>query len=168
MGTKEHKKNTPENINIGVLSLSSTRTIENDEAGKWIKKRLNEKNHNVIFYEVIKDDIKKIRDRVDYYLNEKKPDVIILTGGTGISKKDVTIEAVKPIFEKELTGFGILFTHLSYEEIGSASVLSRATAGIVKESVIFCMPGSIKACKLAINKIILNELGHITKHIRDN
>jgi molybdenum cofactor biosynthesis protein B len=90
-----------------------------------------------------------------------------MTGGTGISPKDVTIEAVRPLFEKELTAFGTLFTQLSFEEIDSAAILSRATAGIIKQTMIFCMPGSIKACKLACNSLIFPELGHLLKHIKE-
>ena len=90
-----------------------------------------------------------------------------MTGGSGISPKDVTIEAVKPLFEKELTAFGVLFAQLSFEEIDSAAILSRATAGIANNSIIFCMPGSIKACKLACKNLIFPELGHILKHIKE-
>ena len=90
-----------------------------------------------------------------------------MSGGTGISPKDVTIEAVRPLFSKELTGFGPIFAQLSFEQIDSAAILSRATAGIIKNSVVFCMPGSIKACKLACNELIFPELGHLIKHIKE-
>ena len=90
-----------------------------------------------------------------------------MTGGTGITKKDVTIEAVTPMFAKILTAFGSLFANLSYEEIGSAAFLSRATAGVIDNTIVFCMPGSIHACKLACRKLIFPELGHLVKHVKE-
>ena len=90
-----------------------------------------------------------------------------MTGGTGITKKDVTIEAVSPLFTKTLTGFGPLFAKLSFDEIGSAAFLSRATAGVIEKSVVFCLPGSLNACKLACRELIFPELGHLVKHIMD-
>ena len=90
-----------------------------------------------------------------------------MSGGTGISPKDVTIEAVKPLFSKELTAFGPLFAQLSFEEIDSAAILSRATAGIINQSIVFCMPGSINACKTACKNLIFPELGHLLKHIKE-
>jgi molybdenum cofactor biosynthesis protein B len=90
-----------------------------------------------------------------------------MTGGTGITKKDVTIEAVTPLLTKELTGFGPLFAQLSFEEIGSAAFLSRATAGVIVDTVVFCIPGSLNACKLACRELIFPELGHLVKHVLD-
>ena len=93
--------------------------------------------------------------------------VVLLTGGTGISHADVTVEAVSPLFEKELTAFSTLFTQLSFEEIDSAALLSRATAGVVGNAVVFCMPGSLKACKLACKALIFPEIGHLVKHANE-
>ena len=93
-----------------------------------------------------------------------RPRVLILTGGTGIAPRDVTIESVRSLFTKELTAFGVLFAQLSYEQIDSAAILSRATAGLVNKTVVFCIPGCIKACKLACKYLIFPELGHIVKH----
>jgi molybdenum cofactor biosynthesis protein B len=90
-----------------------------------------------------------------------------LTGGTGITQKDVTIEAVSPLFKKELSAFGPMFALLSMKEIGSAAILSRATAGVVGSTVVFCMPGSLNACKLACTELIFPELGHLVKHVHD-
>jgi molybdenum cofactor biosynthesis protein B len=90
-----------------------------------------------------------------------------MTGGTGISYRDVTIEAVKPLFQKELTAFAALFAHLSYEEIDSGAIMSRAAAGLIGKTAVFCMPGSLKACKLACKALIFPELGHIVKHVND-
>ena len=98
-------------------------------------------------------------------IREFDPRAVLLTGGTGISSRDVTIEAVSPLFRKELTAFGPLFTQLSFEEIDSAAILSRATAGVVGNTILFCMPGSLAACKLACKELIFPELGHLVKHI---
>jgi molybdenum cofactor biosynthesis protein B len=90
-----------------------------------------------------------------------------MTGGTGVTAKDVTIETVKPLFAKELTAFGPAFTFLSMKQIGSAAILSRATAGVIGSTVVFCMPGSLSACRLACRELIFPELGHLVKHVRD-
>ena len=121
--------------------------------------------HQVIFYRVIPDDEVVIRETVITLIKENAPHIVILTGGTGVSSQDVTIEAVSPLFRKELTAFGPLFAQLSFESIDSAAVLSRATAGIMSKSVIFCIPGSLKACKLACNMLIFPEMGHLVKHV---
>jgi molybdenum cofactor biosynthesis protein B len=113
---------------------------------------------------VVKDDRNDIRDTVTRWVNDPKIQVIILTGGTGIAHKDVTIETVRPLFEKELTGFSILFAQLSYREIGAAAMLSRATGGMIGNTNVFCIPGSLNACKLALKELILPELGHLIKH----
>ena len=132
-----------------------------------IKKQTKKEGHEVVIHQVVTDEIMAIQELVHHVTDKINPDVVIMTGGTGISPKDVTIEAVKPLFEKELTAFGPLFANLSFEEIDSAAILSRATAGIIKETIFFCMPGSIKACKLACNALIFPELGHLLKHIKE-
>ena len=106
-------------------------------------------------YQTIKEAIEKFN-----------PHAILITGGTGISPKDVTIEAIRPMFTKELTAFGSLFAYLSFEDIDAAALLSRATAGLIDRTIVFCMPGSLKACKLACNELIFPELGHVVKHAR--
>ena len=123
--------------------------------------------HEVVIHQVVTDEVTAIQELVHHITEKINPDVIIMTGGTGISPKDVTIEAIRPLFEKELTAFGPLFAQLSFEEIDSAAILSRATAGIIKQTIVFCMPGSIKACKLACNNLIFPELGHLLKHIKE-
>ena len=167
MSTLLHKKNVPDNIKIAVISVSTTRGLSEDKSGAWIKKQAKKKGYEVVIHQTVTDDIEAIRELTGHATQKISPDVIIMSGGTGISPKDVTIEAVKPMFEKELTAFGPLFTQLSFEEIDSAAILSRATAGIIKNTIIFCMPGSIKACKLACNDLIFPELGHLLKHIKE-
>jgi molybdenum cofactor biosynthesis protein B len=167
MSTLLHKKNTPRNIKIAVITVSTTRKLSDDKSGMWIKKQAKKEGHEVIIHQVVTDDIQAITELIEHVTQKICPDAVIMTGGTGISPQDVTIEAVKPLFEKELTAFGVLFAQLSFEEIDSAAILSRATAGIANNSIIFCMPGSIKACKLACKNLIFPELGHILKHLKE-
>ena len=167
MGVREHKKHVLTRLNLGVISISTTRRLSEDKSGHWISKRAKREGHDVVFHEVIPDDREVIATTASEKLTDPAPHVMILTGGTGISKKDVTIEAVRPLFDKELPAFGPIFSQLSHEEIDSAAILSRATAGIAGETVIFCIPGSIKACKLACKALIFPELGHIIKHIQE-
>ncbi|MCK5542998.1 MAG: MogA/MoaB family molybdenum cofactor biosynthesis protein [Desulfobacterales bacterium] len=167
MNTFSHKRKTPENLRIAIISASSTRNVSEDKSGIWIKKQAKKEGHDVVVHHTVPDDIKEIQEMIQHISLKISPDVILITGGTGITKKDVTIEAVTPLFDKELTAYATLFAKLSYEEIDSAAILSRATAGVIKNSILFCMPGSLKACKLACNALIFPELGHIIKHIRE-
>jgi molybdenum cofactor biosynthesis protein B len=164
MGVNEHKKNAPGRIRIGVISVSTTRSEENDESGGWIKKTAINEGHDVVFYQVVPDAVYIITETIRKAIHDRNPQALLLTGGTGIGSKDVTIEAVRPLFEKELTAFGPLFCQLSFEEIDSAALLSRATAGVIGKTIVFCMPGSLKACKLACKSLIFPELGHLVKH----
>jgi molybdenum cofactor biosynthesis protein B len=167
MSTLLHKKNLPQHIRIAVISVSTTRNLADDTSGAWIKQQAKKEGHEVVIHQTVTDEVDAIRALVSHVTEKINPDAVIMSGGTGISPRDVTIEAVKPLFEKELTAFGTLFALLSFEEIDSAAILSRATAGIIKTSVLFCMPGSIKACKLACSNLIFPELGHILKHIKE-
>lgn len=168
MSTLLHKKNTPRHARIAVISVSTSRGISEDKSGAWIKKQAKKEGHEVMVHHVVTDDIDAITQMLDHVIDKITPDIIIMSGGTGISPKDVTIEAVKPLFEKEMTAFGILFAQLSFEEIDSAAILSRATAGIIKNVIVFCMPGSEKACKLACNSLIFPEIGHLLKHMKES
>jgi len=168
MSTKKHKIRAPKNVKLGIVSVSSTRTVQNDKSGRWIGKRAKKEGHEVVFHQVVADEAETIARTVMDVVNEQKPQAILLTGGTGISSKDVTIEAVRPLFEKELTSFGPLFAQLSFEEIDSAALLSRATAGIFENTILFCIPGSLKACKLACKALIFPELGHLVGHLQEN
>ena len=167
MGTHEHKKHAPRKVTIGIITVSTTRALADDTSGKWISEAGSAEGHDVIYHQVIPDDADIIGQTLQKAIHNKKPQVILMTGGTGITPKDVTIEAVGPLFNKTLTGFGPLFAQLSFEEIGSAAFLSRATAGVIDGTVVFCMPGSLNACKLACRKLIFPELGHLVKHVMD-
>ena len=168
MGLKKHKANAPNKVNVGIITVSSTRSMKEDKSGQWISKRVKKEGHNLVFHQVIPDEAGTITETVHETISSYGAQVILVTGGTGISNKDVTIEAVRPFFEKELTAFGPLFAQLSFEQIDSAALLSRATAGVIGGVIVFCIPGSLKACKLACKALIFPELGHIVKHIHED
>ena len=167
MGTKRHRAKAPKKVKVGIVSVSSTRALADDKSGQWISKRAKKEGHEVVLHQVVPDETGIITKTVHETISDYGAEVILLTGGTGISNKDVTIEAVRPFFKKELTAFGPLFAQLSFEQIDSAALLSRATAGVVGETVVFCMPGSLKACQLACKALIFPELGHLVKHIHE-
>ena len=168
MGFKKHKANAPNKVNVGIITVSSTRSMKEDKSGQWISKRVKKEGHNLVFHQVVPDEAGTITETVHKTISDYGTQIILVTGGTGISNKDVTIEAVRPFFKKELTAFGPLFAQLSFEQIDSAALLSRATAGVIGGVIVFCMPGSIKACKLACKALIFPELGHLVKHIHEN
>lgn len=168
MGLLLHKKETPKDLKVAVISVSTTRTIAEDKSGEWIKKQVRKEGHEIVVHHVVTDEIQAIRSMTTHVVEKIAPHFILMTGGTGISPRDVTIEAVYPMFQKHLTAFGPLFAQLSYEEIDSAAIMSRATAGIINKTMVFCMPGSLKACKLACNALILPELGHLATHMSEN
>ena len=165
MSSKEHRKSAPKTATIGILTVSSTRTLADDQSGNWIAKRARKEKYDVLFQEVIPDNKAIIRETVLDCIRRHTPDAILITGGTGISSKDVTIEAIHPMLDKELTAFGCLFSQLSFEQIDSAALLSRATAGVSGKTLLFCMPGSLAACRLACKMLIFPELGHMIKHL---
>ena len=167
MSTVSHKKDAPKGLRVAVISVSSTRSLKEDKSGIWIKKQAQKEGNEIVSHQMANDDIGDIRNRLVQLMETMAPDAIIITGGTGIGPKDITIEAVKFLFHKELSAFGPVFAQLSFEEIDSAAILSRATAGIIGKTLVFCLPGSLKACKLACNNLIFPELGHLLKHIRE-
>jgi molybdenum cofactor biosynthesis protein B len=164
MGVHEHKKEAPKSVTMGIISVSTTRALIDDTSGQWIREQAEKKGHQIVFHRVIPDDADKITATLNQEIKESNPQVILMSGGTGITKKDVTIEAVSPLFTKELSAFGPLFAKLSMD---SAAIMSRATAGVIANTVVFCMPGSLNACKLACTRLIFPELGHLVKHVRD-
>lgn len=164
MGHHDHRSNAPKSVQIGIISVSTTRTLETDESGRWIADFAAREGHEVVAHRVVSDEVDAIRQHVNRLLCDPAPAALIVTGGTGITPQDVTIEALKPLFSKELTAFAPLFAQLSFEQIDSAAVLSRATAGVIGQCVVFIIPGSLKACQLACQRLIFQELGHITHH----
>jgi len=161
MGHKEHKDISPQTVNCAVLTISDSRTEANDESGRFIIKALEDSGHRVTTRGIIRNSADIIGNRLAELLADDAVDVIITSGGTGASHRDVTVETVNPILEKKLVGFGELFRYLTYQEIGTPSIMSRALGGIARGKVILCLPGSTAAARLALEKIILPELGHL-------
>jgi molybdenum cofactor biosynthesis protein B len=148
-----------------VITCSDTRTPDTDTSGQLIQRLLKEHGHTVAAYHLVKDEPSKIKAKIKTAVTNKKVQAIIINGGTGISKRDSTIEAVDAMLEKQLVGFGEVFRYLTYQEIGSPAIMSRATAGIIKGRVLFSTPGSENAVRLAMEKLILPELGHLVKEL---
>jgi len=167
MGTRQHKASAPRQIRLGIISVSSTRSLAEDQSGQWIATRARKEGHQVAFHRVIPDDAAVIAQTLEEVLAAYEPQAVLITGGTGISQRDVTIEAIKPLFRKDLSAFGVLFAQLSFEEIDSAAILSRATAGVIASAVVFAMPGSLRACQLACTNLIFPELGHLVGHLQE-
>ena len=167
MGVSGHRRQSLENLRVGILTMTSSRTLAEDKSGAWIRSQAEKEGHQVVFHGLVKDSEEDIRMALRDAIRNHSPHAMILNGGTGITKTDVTIEAVTPMFRKTLTAFSTLFTMLSFEEIDTAAILSRSTAGIVADTVVFCLPGSLAACKLGCRSIIFPELGHVVKHVRD-
>jgi molybdenum cofactor biosynthesis protein B len=161
MSVSAHRAKSPVSVPCFVLTLSDTRTLETETSGRAIAELLVDAGHPVVGRQVVKDDPSDARRIVVDELRLGRAKAIITTGGTGIAKRDSTYEALTGIFEKRLDGFGELFRVLSFEEIGAAAMLSRATAGVASGCVLFLLPGSEAAVRLAMQRLILPELGHI-------
>jgi len=153
-------------IPVAVLTVSDTRTRDNDESGKLIGALLLGKGHLVYLYDIVKDEPLAIAAFIDRLASEKKARVLLITGGTGMSRRDGTFEVLEKKITKTLPGFGELFRSLSFAEIGAAAMLSRATAGLVQDLAVFSMPGSVNAVRLAMEKLILPELAHLVREIQ--
>lgn len=167
MSVTEHKRESRITIRCKVVTVSDTRTKETDKSGQLMMALLRENGMEVRDYEIVKDEELFIHQAIISGCEDENIDVVLVNGGTGIAKRDVTIETVQKIIEKEMVGFGELFRMLSYtEDIGSAAILSRAIAGVALNTAIFSTPGSTGAVRLAMNKLILPELAHVVKEIR--
>lgn len=154
-------------IRIAVLTVSDTRTAETDTGGGLIRTMAEAGGIEVIAYRIVRDDVAEIKQMVEAWLADARLDAIIATGGTGIAKRDVSIEAIEPFYEKEIAGFGEIFRFLSFtEDIGTRALLSRASAGSAKDKAIFILPGSRGAVKLAMERLIIPELAHITFELK--
>jgi molybdenum cofactor biosynthesis protein B len=163
---KEHK-NKKVSVNCLIITVSDTRTVESDKSGDLMEKFLTEAGHQIIQREIVKDERELIQQVITAGSINSDIDVILTNGGTGIASRDVTIEAVESLLDKGIPGFGELFRMLSYtEDIGSAAIMSRATAGIFNHTAIFSTPGSSGAVKLAMEKLIIPELSHVVHEIK--
>ncbi len=145
-------------LNIAVLTVSDTRNEETDKSGQTLVDRLSEAGHQFAGKEIVKDDVYQIRAQVSQWIASDNVQAILITGGTGFAGRDSTPEAVIPLLDKQVTGFGELFRQVSYDDIGSSTIQSRAVGGLANKTVIFCMPGSTNACRTAWDKILLEQL----------
>jgi len=144
-----------------VITCSDTRTRETDASGPAIMDLLKARGHRVAFYHLVKDDPGAITDLIEQGARDPQVQVIIINGGTGISRRDSTFEAVDRLLEKRLDGFGEIFRYLSFKDIGPAAIMSRATAGLYQNKIIISLPGSENAVRLAMEQLVLSELGHM-------
>ena len=164
MGIEEHRKSAVTGVRCAVLTISDTRAMETDVSGRAIVELLEAAGHVVAKRQILRDEPKDVHEAVLGQVGGVE--ALITTGGTGITSRDSTYEAVVGLFEKRLDGFGELFRLLSYGEIGSAAMMSRACAGVSRGTAIFILPGSENAVRLAMTKLILPELGHVVRELR--
>jgi len=162
----EHKANAPRAIGCFVLTISDSKTPETDTSGALIRERLTQAGHIVVGHAIVRDEPTQVTAVIRSGCADPAVEAFILTGGTGVTSRDSTFEAVEALLDKRLTGFGELFRMLSYEEIGAAAMLSRAQGGVVQGRALFSLPGSPNACRLALEKLILPELGHVLREVR--
>jgi molybdenum cofactor biosynthesis protein B len=165
MGHQEHRREGPRSVAIAVVTASDTRGEAEDESGRWLRKAAEEAGHAVVAYAVVKDEPEAIRGALAAAL-AAGAQAVVVNGGTGIAARDRTYEAVSGLLEKRLDGFGELFRMLSYAEIGSAAMMSRAVAGVWRGCVLFSVPGSSAAVRLAWEKLVGPELGHVVRELR--
>lgn len=149
-------------LNIAVLTVSDSRSRENETSGDLIEERLTRSGHKVMERAILTDDVEKLRKQLQTWIKDKNVDVVISTGGTGLTKRDVIPEAFEPLFTKHIPGFDELFRWLSFEEIGTSTIESRALAGVAEDTLVFCLPGSTGACRTGRDKIILPQLNATT------
>ncbi|MFB0523317.1 MAG: molybdenum cofactor biosynthesis protein B [Candidatus Bathyarchaeia archaeon] len=172
--TRRHKAKASKSIGFAILVCSTSRYQDlkagkrvADESGDQIAEALKKKGHTVASRAIVPDERRLIKRSLEEALKSKDVDAVVTCGGTGISPTDVTIETVEPLLEKRLEGFGEIFRWLSYREVGSAAVMTRAMAGVVNGKAVFCIPGSPQAVSLCLEKLILPEAAHIILHARE-
>ena len=157
-GIDESKKFVP--LKIAVLTVSDTRALADDKSGQTLVDRLEAAGHKLADRAIVKDEVAAIRAQVTKWIDDKAIDVVISTGGTGFTGRDVTPEAVEPLFEKRMDGFATLFLMVSHAKIGTSAIQTRATAGVANATYVFCLPGSPGACKDAWDEILVHQLDY--------
>jgi molybdenum cofactor biosynthesis protein B len=158
---EEHREEAPQSMAVAVVTVSDTRTLEGDSSGALIAELLEGAGHSVASRVVVRDEPVEITTAVESATSREGVSAVIVTGGTGVAPRDVTPDTIEPLLDRVIPGFGELYRMLSYHEIGSAALLSRSLAGLVDERVVFVLPGSRGAVRLAMEKLILPELGHL-------
>jgi len=166
MSAEEHRASSPTQLRVALVTISDTRTEATDTAGKAARALIEAAGHTVTAYRILRDEPVEVEAHLRRVCASGNVDAIITAGGTGVSSRDRSFEAVSRVLERELTGFGELFRMLSFAEIGAAAMLSRATAGLAGRIAIFSCPGSEAAVKLALTRLILPELGHVVREAR--
>lgn len=159
--TEDHRAHAPASVRCAVLTISDTRSKEDDRSGELVRENLRWRGHDVIAYEIVPDDVLRIIALLREWIARSDVQAIVTNGGTGIASRDNTYEAIVSLLDKQLPGFGEIFRMLSFKEIGAAAMLSRAVAGVVNGTAIFALPGSSNAVTLAMEKLIGPELGHV-------
>jgi molybdenum cofactor biosynthesis protein B len=163
---EQHRDYAPKSLRCCVLTVSDSRTAADDKSGDLIQQLLEGAGHEVALRAIVPDEPSQVKPRVLDAIARPDVDAVLLTGGTGIAPRDSTVEAVEPLLERRLDGFGELFRALSYQEIGAAAMLSRALGGTVGRTAVFLMPGSSAAVRLALERLILPELPHLIGQLR--
>ncbi len=161
-----HRAAAPRQVRCAIVTVSDSRTPETDTSGALIRESLERRGHAVVAYEIVPDEPEQIGPLLDKLAARDDCDAILINGGTGIARRDTTYDVVAVRLEKRLDGFGELFRMLSYQEIGPAAMLSRATAGVYRDRIVALMPGSPNAVRLAMEKLLLPELAHLVYEIR--
>ncbi|HKY33461.1 MAG TPA: molybdenum cofactor biosynthesis protein B [Candidatus Polarisedimenticolia bacterium] len=161
MGHQEHRLSAPRAVGVALLTVSDTRSPENDLSGRLAADLCRAAGHHVVSAAIVPDDPVRVSEALGALLADRRVQAVLINGGTGISARDTTLEAVGPLLERRLDGFGELFRWLSFSEVGPAAMLSRAAAGLCRGRAVFCMPGSPQAVRLAMERLILPELGHV-------
>ena len=162
----QHRKQSPQTVGCVVITVSDTRTLETDLGGQTAIELLEAAGHRVVAREIVPDDPDAIRALLRDLSNRPDAEVVLLTGGTGLGRRDQTYETLLALLDKPLPGYGELFRMLSYQEIGPAAMLSRATGGLIGPTVVLSMPGSPSAVRLALEQLILPEIGHLVREAR--
>ena len=163
---EKHREASPEKIRVAVLTISDTRTPETDTGGNIIAELMRAAGHEISHREIVEDDAPRIKGVLEGLLADEGVDAVITTGGTGISARDTTYEVVSRLIDKRLDGFGEIFRMLSYEEVGTAAILSRAIAGAAGSKFVACLPGSRNAVRLAMEKLLVPEIPHVVFELR--
>ncbi|WP_119067435.1 MogA/MoaB family molybdenum cofactor biosynthesis protein [Rubrobacter indicoceani] len=164
--TEQHREAAPDKVRISVLTISDTRTEDTDTGGDAIEELMTAAGHEVVSRSIVRDEADLIRDRITTLLADPDVDAVVTTGGTGISGRDTTYEVAESMIDKQLDGFGEIFRMLSYEEVGAAAMLSRATAGAVGTKFLACLPGSRNAVRLAVEKLLAPEIAHVVFELK--
>jgi len=163
---KQHRDEAPDSVGCAVLTVSDTRTVADDRSGATIVDLLSAAGHRIEAREVVRDEPASIEAAVRKLAADERIDAVLVTGGTGIAARDQTPDAICGLLTKELPGYGELFRMLSFQEIGAAAMLSRAVGGLVDRTLVLLMPGSTAAVRLAMEQLILPELGHLVAHAK--